>query len=164
MVCLWLLFLPGMPHAQQVVWTFTAKVIGQTCNVETPPPVNLRTIGLNDLPQVRSTAAAVKVSLKVKDCDPSVTKARFTFIQHPDADMPEYFKADDGVTSASGIAFLLTNSQGQQIRADGKDNTAEAPVTGNEGELDVTIGYVRTSATMKPGVVDGHIEFEVDYP
>ncbi|HEY9132304.1 MAG TPA: fimbrial protein [Dyella sp.] len=166
---LWLLLLPFASHAQEthdeLKWTFTANITGKTCDVETPPPVQLPTLSVGALPSVDSTAGTVKVSLKVKDCDASIAKARFVFLPNPDSLKAEYFTADTGPNSATGVAFRLTSDAGQLIRADGTDNTSDTLVSNSQGELDVFVAYVRTSMTTpQAGDVNGHIEFDVEYP
>jgi type 1 fimbria pilin len=159
---------PVALHAQQapesLVWTFNATISGKTCDVESPPAVNLPTIGVGALPAVDTTAGSVRVALKIKNCDPSITKARFVFIARPDSFKPQYFKIDETPTAASGIAFRLTDDANQLIRADGTDNTADTLVSNSQGELGITVTYVRTNSVMKPGDANGHIEFDVDYP
>jgi type 1 fimbria pilin len=150
---------------ETLIWTFNATIASRTCNVESPLPVDLKPVTLGALPSPDSTAEPVRIVLKIKDCDPSITSARFTFIAHPDSNKPNYFKADTGPNAASGIAFRLTDDSGKMIGANGTDNTVDTLVSNKVSELGVTVAYVRTtSAAMRPGDVDGHIEFDVDYP
>ncbi|HDS6850949.1 TPA: fimbrial protein [Enterobacter cancerogenus] len=125
--------------------------------------VTLGTVVATQFTFAGERAPAVPFSIHLQNCGPAASEAQVTFSGTPDAQNKDLFTLESGTDSASGVAVGIYDTDGKRL----SPGTASAGVVIKPGqasvELAFTARYVSVDDTVKAGIANATVLYEMLY-